>query len=260
MKKRVTIGVIGTGHLAGAVIEGMMAAGDEFSVIMSPRSSERSTDLDERYPRCRRGRSNQEVLEVCDVAILAVPPGNYRELAKEVNWPRSLPMLSFLVGVDTASLQEAFKCQHIFRVLPFPSASLGESPTMLFPDEEPARTICETMGEVIPVKSEEEFEKFTGVTPLAGFTYYLIESIQQWCGDDIPVEYPAKIIRSTLSLFLEQVEQGKKVSTDQFATPGGLTEHAFRVLDRAGFADITGKYLDAVKERLDSIGTERDDT
>ncbi|MFW5860750.1 MAG: NAD(P)-binding domain-containing protein [Spirochaetota bacterium] len=259
MKKKLTIGVIGTGHLAGAVIEGMMAAGEEFSVIMSPRSSERSIELDARYPRCRRGRSNQEVLGVCDVAILAIPPKNYRDLAKEVNWPGTLPMLSFLVGVNTESLREAFKCQHIFRVLPFPSASLGESPTMLFPDEEPARTICKTMGEVIPVETEEVFEKFTGVTPLAGFTYYLMESIQRWCGDDIPVEYPAKIIRSTLSLFLEQVKEGKKVSTDQFATPGGLTEHAFRVLDSAGFSDITGQYLDAVKERLGSIGAERDD-
>jgi pyrroline-5-carboxylate reductase len=258
MKKRITIGIIGTGHLAGAVIEGMMASDEEFSVILSPRSKERSIMLDDRYPRCRRGRSNQEVLEVCDVAILSVPPAAYRELANEVSWPGKLPMLSFLVGVDIGSLKAAFNCQHVFRVLPFPSASLKKSPTMIYPDGEPARTICEMIGEVIPVHSEGEFEKLTRVTPLAGFTYYLMDSIQQWCGNDIPVEYPAKIIMSTLSLYLEQVGQGKMVTTDQFATEGGLTEHAFGILDESGFTNIIGAYLDAVKARLEAIGKERD--
>lgn len=253
MSRRFTIGVIGTGHLASAVIEGMMQTENQYSFILSPRNEKRSEDLDKKYPRCRKARSSQEVLEVCDAAILSVPPSEYGVVAGEVRWPFRLPMLSFLVGVDTHRLKEAFGCNQVFRILPFPSASLSESPTLLYPDAEPARSICEMMGEVIPLKSEEEFDLYTGVTPLAGFSYYLMECIQRWCGDSIPVEYPAKIIRSTLSLYLSQKKQGKDVSTDQFATPGGLTSHAFRVLDSSGMCDMMASYLDAVWERLGSI-------
>ncbi len=253
MNRRFTIGVIGTGHLASAVIEGMMQTENEYSFILSPRNEKRSEELDRKHPRCRKARSSQEVLEVCDAAVLSVPPSEYGVVAKDVRWPTRLPMLSFLVGVGTNRLKEAFGCTHVYRVLPFPSASLAESPTLLYPDAQPARSICEMMGEVIPLKSEEEFDLYTGVTPLAGFSYYLMECIQRWCGNSIPVEYPAKIIRSTLSLYLSQQKEGEDVSTDQFATPGGLTSHAFKVLDGNGMCDMVGSYLNAVRERLDLI-------
>ena len=79
MSAQPTIGFIGVGEIAEAIIEGLAAGEDPPRVVASPRGRERSASLADRFPSLVTvAASNQDVVDAADTVVLAVLPSSWR--------------------------------------------------------------------------------------------------------------------------------------------------------------------------------------
>jgi pyrroline-5-carboxylate reductase len=68
------LGFIGTGTITSAVVEGFCTSGHPCSILVSPRNEQKARSLEARFSQVHRAASNQEVLNRCEVAVLALRP------------------------------------------------------------------------------------------------------------------------------------------------------------------------------------------
>ena len=101
-----TIGFIGTGEIAAAVIEGMLAEDPSHPIVVSPRSASVSTDLAARYASVTRAKDNQSVVDTSDIVCLGVRPQQAREGIAPLSFRPDQNLVSFIAGASTDDLRE----------------------------------------------------------------------------------------------------------------------------------------------------------
>ncbi|MGO2643033.1 NAD(P)-binding domain-containing protein, partial [Brevibacterium aurantiacum] len=69
-----TIGIIGVGEIASAIVEGACAGDDRPDFFLSPRNAECSAKLASDFDRVEVCESNQDVIDRSEHVILAVLP------------------------------------------------------------------------------------------------------------------------------------------------------------------------------------------
>ena len=69
------IGFVGTGEIALAMVTGLSSPGAApHSIRLSPRNHAIAADLANRFPGVSVASSNQEVLDSCETAVIAIKP------------------------------------------------------------------------------------------------------------------------------------------------------------------------------------------
>ena len=71
-----TLGFVGTGTIAAAMVEGLGGK----DVLLSPRGADMAASLAARFPGVRVATSNQAVVDGCETVVLSVRP----QVAEEV--------------------------------------------------------------------------------------------------------------------------------------------------------------------------------
>lgn len=76
-----TVGFVGTGAIASAIVTGLSSeGGPRHNIALSPRNAAIAADLASRLENVSVCASNQEVLDTCETAVIAVRP----QVAEEV--------------------------------------------------------------------------------------------------------------------------------------------------------------------------------
>ena len=124
-----TIGFIGAGKMAEAMIAGLIAKGfvEAHHVLASDVSGERLTDLRQRY-RLRTCADNAEVVRASNVCILAVKPQQLDAVLRELA-PCATPaqlMVSIAAGKPTALIESILPTSRVVRVMPNINCLAGE--------------------------------------------------------------------------------------------------------------------------------------
>lgn len=123
-----TIGIIGgSGWLGRSLAQSMLE-----TAFVQPRAlilSSRSTGelaLHARWPQVRMTRSNQELLEQCQVIIVAVRPEQFPAVSFD---GMQRLVISLMAGVSMASLVRHTGCSQVIRAMPNAAAEIGKSYT-----------------------------------------------------------------------------------------------------------------------------------
>ena len=82
-----TIGIIGVGEIASAIVEGACAGDDHPNFFLSPRNAERSAALAAKFNRVEVCESNQVVVDRSELVILAVLPQQTEAVLAELDLP-----------------------------------------------------------------------------------------------------------------------------------------------------------------------------
>src|SRR3546814_12197537 len=94
------LGLIGTGTVAAAIVEGLAMSGNE-PILLSPRNADSAADLASRFSHVGVASDNQAVIDDSDLVILAVRP----QIADAVLGPlRFRPDHRILILIATVSL------------------------------------------------------------------------------------------------------------------------------------------------------------
>lgn len=260
-----TIGFIGAGNMAQAIIHGLIKSGQpESEIIASNRSIEKINLLQNRYPELKSAANNKEVAEIADIIIVAVKPQTLQEALsplQTLDLSNKL-IVSVAAGVDCQTfesiLSQPLRC---VRTMPNTPATLGLSATGLFAnghcsdiDKTLAENIFSAIGVCSWVSQESQMNIVTAIAGSAPAYYFLfLDAIcQSAIAQGLPAE-TAKDLAIQTALGAATMAQQSDFSLDelrqQVTSPNGTTHAAITSFQHHQFDKIVDNAIRASVQR-----------
>lgn len=253
------LGIIGVGHLAGSLLTGLARAGWSMEDIrLSPRGQ--STTFAQAYG-CQRCDSNDAVLAGSDLMLLAVRPADAPEVMADLPFSAHHVVLSACAGVPLHVLQDAAPAPTILRIMPITAAELGASPTLVYPMHPAAAAFLETIGTVIPLEREADFDVGSVSAALYGWAQRLIIDAASWSSDaGLDPQTARQLIAQTFvaaGRMMAEKEAPMENVLASLITPGGITEAGLNHLETKEISQAWTGACDVVLEKLQGKATEK---
>ncbi|WP_417719960.1 pyrroline-5-carboxylate reductase family protein [Salipiger sp.] len=244
------LGVIGVGHLAGALLGGLlrsgMAAGD---IVLSPRGKGPQRAARDGHVLAR---DNADLVTRCDMVILSVRPGDAAGAVAGLPWRAGQIVLNACAGVPIAALDVGPAT--VVRIMPITAAELGASPTLVYPPEPRALDLLARLGAPVPLQGEAQFETATVSAAIYGWAQALIRGGADWSeAQGLDPETARQLVARTFVAAGRMIAE-KDVPMDRLladlVTPGGITEAGLKHLEAAGVPQAWDGACDVVRRKL----------
>lgn len=260
------VGFIGVGTITEAVVTGLCEAEVAgLSILLSPRSIDRSRRLSERYAAVEVAADNQQVVDRSELVFLAVRPQDAGEVLGALGFRRDLKVVSFVATISSAEIQRQVRpARFIGRVAPVPPAARRTGPIALCPPNRELADFLDPIGTVIEVSDEAQLDAFFSVSALMAPYFELLESVSSWLraqGVD-PVEadrYTGALFRGIAQKSTQPKGEGFADLVEEHATRAGINEQLRRELIAAGLYERIQAGLDLIQARMQGRAT-LDDT
>lgn len=246
------IGFLGVGHLAAALIGGLLRSGLQAEAILLSKRGQGSA-LGERHG-IRVAASNAELVDESDIVVLAVRPRDAVAALAGLPWRDGQVLASACAGVGLGLLAPAVEPARAARIMPLTAAEFGASPITLVPEIAELRAVLGRLGPVIGLGSEAEFETATVGAAIYGWVQVLLEQSIDWAASRGLEKTTARTLMAATF-----VAAGRNVADSAapvadllhaLVTPDGITAHGLAVLDRRAVPDGWVAACDAVFEKL----------
>lgn len=259
-----TILLVGCGNMAGAMLEGWLAAGLDparFTVV-EPSDKQLPEGIVRHRAVPETGRFDAILLGVKPQILGAVAPGVARLAGGDTT------VLSLLAGVELATLAERFPsaAAHV-RVMPNLAVALGKAPIALAGCgiNEAGRAALVALMEPLGTPEwvgEAEFDLVTALTGSGpGFVYRFIDALAFAAADlGLPREQAERMalamVEGAAALAAASTESPGKLA-DRVASPGGMTREGLNVLDADGaLVKLVTDTLRAARDRGAELAAE----
>jgi len=261
-----TIGFIGGGNMAEALINGVLKAGvyRPGKVYASDIRPERLEYLREHYG-VRTADDNVLLASKVDVLVLSVKPQNMRTALESIKSGigEDTLVISIAAGITTSLIASILGDLAIVRVMPNMPAWVDEAASALYANAkartkvEKARLILLSVGEVIVVEDESLLDPVTAVSGSGPAYFFLLmqEMIKAGVDLGLPEDDAQHLVLQTAkgAALLAEKAAGEGTSPAQLnarvATPNGTTEAAFNVFHAHRFGDMVSQALRRASDR-----------
>jgi pyrroline-5-carboxylate reductase len=261
-----TIGFIGSGNMAEAMINGILRANvyRPGKVYTSDVRPERLEYLREHYG-VRTTNSNVELASNVDNLVFSAKPQNMKEVMEEIKGviKPDVLIISIAAGITTSSISDILGDVAVVRVMPNMPAWVDEGASALFANEkakskvEFARLILLSVGKAIVLEDEGLMNAVTAVSGSGPAYFFLMmqemikSGVELGLPEDVSKELVLQTAKGAALLAERAAEQGEtpEMLTKKVATPNGTTEAAFKVFIERGLEDIVLKALRCAAER-----------
>ena len=227
-----TVGFIGVGHLAEALITGLLrGAFPPHKLLLSPRGQAAHLGA---YHNIAIARDNADVVSRADIVVLCVRPKDAASAVNGLPWASRHVLVSACAGVPIAALKASASPANVCRIMPLTAAALGASPTTLFPDIPEVRDLIARFGSVIALNRESDFEVATVSAAVYGWAQDLIARSADWALQrDLSPEAARQLSALTFVAAGRLIAERPETMHDllrSVITPGGITERGLNVL------------------------------
>jgi len=271
MQADLTIGFIGGGNMASALIGGMIGHGHEPRriLVFEPDDGKAGT-LRERFG-IRLAADNPRLLQESDIVVLAIKPQVLRDvlapLAAEL--PASPPLLiSVAAGIRIASIEQWLgRALGVIRVMPNTPALVGVGASGLYANQHvsagqraTAETLMQSVGISAWVNDESQLDTVTGIAGSgpAYFMLFMEAMVEAAAARGLERETAHRLVLQTC-LGTARLGQQSPESLAQLrvnvTSPGGTTERAVRVMQEARIDEIIRDAVDAAADRANELAT-----
>ena len=261
-----TIGFIGSGNMAEALIKGITAAGvyKPEGVFASDIRPERLTYLAQQYG-VQAVDSNAELAAKVDTLVLSVKPQNMTDALQSVRDAvrAEALVISIAAGVKTSNIAAVLGDIAIVRVMPNTPALIGEGASALFATEkakpmlEKAKSIFSAVGTAVVVEDEDLIDAVTAVSG-SGPAYYflLMEEMIKAAGElglasDVAKDLVLQTAKGAGLLAAEADKKGESPADlrRKVTSPGGTTEAALKVFAEGEFGPLVAAGIKRARDR-----------
>lgn len=266
MSDKPTIGFIGGGNMAGAIIAGLLdAETDPAGIAVAEPDAERREWLRERFPGIAIEADNARVATRSRCLLLAVKPqvlaGVCRGLRDVVQASRPL-VVSIAAGVRSETIDDWLGGGlAIIRVMPNQPALRREGVSGLFAnrasstaERDLARGIMTAVGRVVEVDEEADIDTVTAVSGSGpAYFFLLIEILEQAASNhglsaEAAHALAVETARGAASLAAAADEPMAELIA-RVRSPGGTTAAALDSLEAAGVRAIFSRAITAARDR-----------
>ncbi len=270
MLQNKTIGFIGAGNMAEALLGGLLNTGvsDPAHVICSDVREERRQELAQRYKVQTTG-DNLEVVRKADIVILAVKPQNMETVLQETAGlldPSKL-VISIAAGVPLASIA-AFskKPLRLVRAMPNVCAMVKSAATAVAAgpharteDLQIAEAIFNAVGRCIAVPAEHLLDAVTGLSGSGpAYVFVMLEALADGGVKMGLGRKEAQLLAAQTLLGAAQMQLETGTSPGQLkemvTSPGGTTIAGLHVMEEAGLRGTLISTVQAATQRAKELG------
>jgi pyrroline-5-carboxylate reductase len=261
-----TIGFIGSGNMAEALIRGITTAGvyRPQDVSISDIRPQRLRELAGKYGVVPR-QTNVQIVERAETVVLSVKPQVMNEALQSIQGVPTTGRLfiSIAAGVRVAKIAGALGDVPIIRVMPNTPALVGAGASALFANEraEPlldkALSIFAAVGKAVVVREEGLIDAVTAVSGSGPAYFFLLMEamIDAAVALGLPPEVAKDLVLQTakgaglLAVDADQSGESPAVLRRKVTSPHGTTEAALKVFAAHGFAQLVAEAVTAARDR-----------
>lgn len=264
-----TIGFIGAGNMAGALIEGLLSNGVAAACLhASDTSSDKLAALAAKGVQTTT--DNRAVINACEVVVLAVKPQMMASvLAPLQSTLQAKPclLISVAAGIQMQSLQEwTHAAQPVVRCMPNTPALVLAGASGLYANalvsaqqQQTATAILEAVGLACWLDNESQLDAVTALSGSGPAYFFLLMEAMQAAG--VRLGLPPETARSlclqtalgAATLALASAEDVAELRR-RVTSPGGTTEAAIKQFEADGFSAIVDRALDQAARRSEALG------
>jgi pyrroline-5-carboxylate reductase len=261
-----TIGFIGAGNMAQALLEGVLNAGlfEPETIWISDIRVERLNELKGQYG-IHATTDNTELTKQADAIVLAVKPQVMMDVLDGIagSLKKDSLIISIAAGITTASIRSRLGDVQIIRVMPNTPALLGAGASGLYNAGatagglKTALGICSSVGTAIEVQNEDLIDAVTAVSGSGPAYYFLLmeEMIKAGVQLGLNESDTKTLVLQTAkgAALLAEAAQANNEDPDvlrkKVTSPGGTTEAALKTMNENGFGQIVHQALTAARDR-----------
>jgi pyrroline-5-carboxylate reductase len=261
-----TIGFIGSGNMAEALIKGIITARlyKPANIFISDIRPQRLKHLAKKY-KVKPAKDNRELAGKADIIVLSVKPQNMTDALESIRNTVSSKKLviSIAAGVKTSRIADVLGNVAIIRAMPNTPALIGEGASALFanakakPILEKAKAVFSAVGQAVVVDNEDLIDAVTAVSG-SGPAYYflLMEEMIKAAGklglpDDIAKDLVLQTAKGAALLAIDADGRGESPAQlrQKVTSPGGTTEAALKVLAKGKFGLLIASAIKKARDR-----------
>jgi pyrroline-5-carboxylate reductase len=269
--ENLTIGLIGAGNMARALVRGLLQAGhpaDRLQVAdPDPAQLKQVGTL---HASVGIHADNRDVARVADVLVLAVKPQLVADVARQVAAgprPRGQLILSVAAGITLGSLRGWFGPDTpVVRVMPNQPATIGAGISGLAAsvpvgerERQIAQYIASATGQAVWLQDESLMDAVTAVSGSGPAYFYLLMEHMERAAVELGLspELAAALTRETAlgaaRVVIETKAEPARLRAE-VTSPGGTTAAALRVFEAANLDAIVRQALVAARDRSAELG------
>ncbi len=265
-----SVGFIGAGNMAGALIRGVLAAGlcVPSSVYASDVEREKLQKL-KRETKIHALADNLALVQESRVVVLAVKPQDLDGVLQEIRAAVSQHhlLISIAAGVPTTRIEQLLGGEpRVVRAMPNTPALVGQGMTVIVPgryaraaDAALAQRLFAAVGDAVVVGDERVLDAVTGLSGSGpAYVYLLAEGlIAGGVAAGLTASLAQRLTYQTIAgaaAMLKETGQPPEALRAQVSSPGGTTLAGLSELHRRGFKDALVAAVVAATRRSQELG------
>jgi pyrroline-5-carboxylate reductase len=262
MRKKIVL--VGGGNMGEALVAGLLNSGHwkPSQITVCDVRHDQLANLQRRY-KVKTSANNRWAVREADMVLLAVKPQHMKHVLMDVGpvIRQSQLILSIAAGITTRLIEKFLaRGVPVIRIMPNTPALVGQGMAAITrgrfakaPHEQAARSIMETVGKVVTVP-EKEMDAVTAVSGSGpAYVFYLAEAMRD-AGVELGLSphIADQLVRQTLKgagALLAQSQEEAHTLRERVTSPGGTTEAALKIMEKARVRTIIAKALRRAAER-----------
>ena len=235
------LGILGTGTITSAIVEGI--AGDGHRITVSERSRARSADLAARFENVTAA-ANQDVADASEVIFLGLMAEQAPAILESLAFRPDQQVITLMAG---ATLEEVnamvAPARAVAIMMPFPGIAQGGSPIMAQGDTGLVEEIFGAANSVFAVRDAAEMDAYLCAQAVLSPAVKLVGDAAAWLGERVSdPEQAEAFLRVLTGSSLLASPCGEML--EALNTPGGYNQRLRQHMEQAGTGTALRQGLD----------------
>ena len=261
-----TIGFVGSGNMAEALIKGITSAKlyAPENVFVSDIRAEQLELLVAKYG-VTAVKNNAELAGKVETLVLSIKPQNMNDALESIKDTISSETLviSIAAGIKVSNIAAVLGNIAIVRVMPNTPALIGEGASALYANEraksllDKAVSICASVGKAIVVDDEDLIDAVTAVSGSGPAYYFLLmeEMIKAGTELGLPGDVAKDLVLQTAKgagLLAAEADKNNESPAElrrKVTSPGGTTEAALKVFADGKISELISAAITRARDR-----------
>ena len=264
-----TIGFIGAGNMATALISGLINSDQSASKIIASSPEQEHLEKLSKDFGIKTTNNNLEIVDNSDIVILAVKPNIVQAVIDEIKGvatDKDILIISIAAGVKIEKIESQLGSpMRVIRAMPNTPASIMEGVTAICAnsnaqsnDIENAKLLFECVGKIAHI-NEKDIDIFTALIGSGpAYIFYLIESLLDSSKNlHLPEQEKKDLLASMISGAANLVlnsDESPNVLRKKVTSPGGVTQTAIEEFETEGLKEILSKSMIAAEKKSIELG------
>jgi pyrroline-5-carboxylate reductase len=268
-----TIGFIGSGNMAEAIIKGILTSGlyKAGAIMASDVRPERLDYIAGTY-KVKTTSNNEELVKFARVILICVKPQSVNQMLGEIEHkiPDNSLVISIAAGITTTFLAKRLSNCRIIRAMPNTPAIVGEGATALFSANadkasvDYAVQLFSAVGRAVVVETEDLMNVVTAISGSGPAYFFLlmeemVKSAQKMgLGADIAADLVCQTAKGAGVLAQQAYVNGESPAQlrRKVTSPKGTTEAAITVFEKQNLGEILSAGFERARQRSMELSKE----